>query len=105
MNNDIETYKIINTNEVKEYSDYISEKLEDLSDEVLSFKGILSEFGNVWKGKDYDDFNTKSAEFLKNLYGALSYIESLNDYVSSYRKGIDKIDDNYSYSSLPYNLK
>lgn len=96
---------VIKTENMRSYNKNLDNELEDLYTKINDLKNTVTAIGNYWQGTSHDTFDKKINEYITDLNGLAKYIEKLYNFVESYTKGIDSIDNKYSTTSYSVTLK
>ena len=91
---------IINNDVIKQRGKLISERLDALSENIARLQNELIEIGNHWNDSAHDMFDKKMNDYVSDLYGFLSYMENLDDFIREYESCMDNVDSKYGDTDI-----
>jgi len=96
-------YVNLEPNNITKQTNNIDSLIEEYNDGVTSVKNTVNDIGNIWKGKDYDQFVSRMDDFTQELTEFERSLESFNKFVSDYIEASTKLDNHYGNKKIDIN--
>ena len=88
-------YVKANTGMINTQQKNISNYINDFNSGISNVKNTINNISTIWRGNDYNNFNTKMSEFIGDLTKFKNTLDQYSEFLNGYSSATDKLDDYY----------